>query len=156
MLLERRSAVAGKLVKALTGAFIALPWFHRVPVVTGTYCVLIAFTISSVHPGTEYFVLGAAAKAIATILTYPLLSVKTRIQTGQGHKFEGITDCVIKIFQHEGIAGFFKGLPAKFTQTVLSAAFMFLTYETFVAMMMRFVKRVAGQTGPALIAAATQ
>ncbi len=115
-----------------------------------------SLSLNAAPTGTEYFVLGAAAKAIATILTYPLLSVKTRIQTGQGHKFEGITDCVIKIFQHEGVAGFFKGLPAKFTQTVLSAAFMFLTYETFVAMMMRFVKRVAGQAGPALIAAATQ
>ncbi|EGC29884.1 hypothetical protein DICPUDRAFT_93080 [Dictyostelium purpureum] len=85
--------------------------------------------------GLEIFVLGAIAKLIAGVVTYPYLLVKSRLQTqnGQGNnEYKGTLDAIFRILKTDGFLGFFKGMPSKMVQTVLGAAFMFLVKEKVV------------------------
>ena len=75
----------------------------------------------------EFFFLGAFAKSCATLVTYPYLTVKSRLQHGE----VGFTKVTNELWQNEGLAGFYHGLGPKFLQTVLNAALMFATYEKF-------------------------
>lgn len=74
------------------------------------------------------FLIGALAKAIATVFTYPLQVIKTRLQSRAGN-YSGIWNAVGTMYKEDGCAGFFQGVRTKLTQTVLNSAFMFLFYE---------------------------
>ncbi|EFA83084.1 transmembrane protein [Heterostelium album PN500] len=82
----------------------------------------------------EIFVLGAIAKLIAGVVTYPYLLVKSRLQATASSEspYKGTFDAITKIFKSDGFLGFFKGMPSKMVQTVLGAAFMFLVKEKIV------------------------
>ena len=94
----------------------------------------------------EAFVCGALAKALATVLTYPLQLAQTLLrlqrktvssqspnnnsaEPGSDIYHEGTFDCLYKQFSSAGMRGLFHGMNAKMLQTVLTAAFTFLTYE---------------------------
>jgi len=84
---------------------------------------------------TDAFLLGAMAKFVATLVTFPYLLVKSRLQAKgtQGVvKYAGFVDAVTKIFTAEGVLGFYKGINTKLVQTVLGAAFMFWAKEKVV------------------------
>ncbi|XP_074353669.1 peroxisomal nicotinamide adenine dinucleotide carrier-like isoform X2 [Apium graveolens] len=86
----------------------------------------------------EIFLLGALAKLGATVVTYPLNVVKSRLQTKQvtgGDKkyhYKGTLDAVMKMIQYEGFSGFYKGMGTKVVQSVLSAAVLFMIKEELV------------------------
>jgi len=94
----------------------------------------------------EAFLLGAVAKGIATVATYPLQLAQVLLrlqkkklqsdQQGSNSKdihdssiYNGTLDCLGKQFSSRGISGLFQGMNAKLLQTVLTSAFTFLTYE---------------------------
>lgn len=82
----------------------------------------------------EFFVLGAIAKAVATVLTYPIQIAQSLLRADQGsdkktRDYTGTVDCLVKLYQVGGFLRWFKGMEAKLWQTVLTAAFQFLTYE---------------------------
>lgn len=99
--------------------------------------------------GTEAFAIGALSKAVATIVTYPLqlAQVVLRLQhhekqdgavgvgaaenpaSAGGRPYRGTLDCLVRLYRRDGLEGLFTGLRAKLLQTVLTAAFTFLTYE---------------------------
>jgi solute carrier family 25 (peroxisomal adenine nucleotide transporter), member 17 len=124
----------------------------------------------SVKP-MEAFLLGALAKAISTVLTYPLqlaqtvlraqkddpTTVRTEVseeppeQTSSTnasaahmqpirltalHPYKGTLDCLVQIYRQKGIEGWFAGMRTKLLQTVLTAAFTFLTYEQIIRAIM--------------------
>lgn len=72
----------------------------------------------------DFFLLGAIAKTVATVFTYPYITVKTRLQA-KG-KYAGMLDVLTKIYTQEGLAAFFKGMESKIVQSVLTAAFLFM------------------------------
>jgi len=80
----------------------------------------------------ETLLLGAIAKAAATIFTYPYITIKSRLQvkpdpSGDESKvYKGTRDVIEKILKYEGVTGFFKGLKSKIFQSVLTAALLFL------------------------------
>jgi adenine nucleotide transporter 17 len=75
----------------------------------------------------EAFCLGALAKGVATIATYPLqlAQVLLRLQTSG----VGTWGCLKEQFDRGGVSALYTGMNAKLMQTVLTAAFTFLTYE---------------------------
>jgi adenine nucleotide transporter 17 len=121
----------------------------------------------------EFFLLGAIAKAISTVATYPLQVAQSKLRNSKknlkevGHSnklhksqaeneakgnsepkdssqnptYENTLDCLIKIFQKDGFFGWYAGLDAKLLQTVLMAAFHFLTYEKIVALIFAIMKK---------------
>jgi adenine nucleotide transporter 17 len=103
---------------------------------------------------TEVFLLSALAKIGATVLTYPMIVVKSRLQAqgcataggggegepdcgggggggGAGGDYRGTADAVARIWREEGCGGFFAGMRAKILQTALNAALM-LTAKDYI------------------------
>ncbi|XP_052310816.1 peroxisomal nicotinamide adenine dinucleotide carrier-like isoform X3 [Populus trichocarpa] len=102
-----------------------------------TKCVLVKQGDTGVS-ALEIFLLGALAKLGATVVTYPLLVVKSRllakqITTGdKRHHYEGTLDAILKMIRYEGFHGFYKGMSMKIVQSVLAAAVLFMIKEELV------------------------
>lgn len=104
----------------------------------------------------EVFVIAALAKATATISTYPLQLTQTLLRLNinnikskmidadkfvdeeqnrkrqqRRQQYNGTLDCLIQLYRGNdaGVIAWFTGMRAKLLQTVLTAAFTFLTYE---------------------------
>ncbi|TVU19267.1 hypothetical protein EJB05_35406 [Eragrostis curvula] len=89
------------------------------------------------------FLIGAIAKSIATVLTYPLIRCKTMIQAADPDEDDEdeserpsksrtpktMLDALRAIWSKEGIPGFFKGLHAQILKTVLSSALLLMIKE---------------------------
>lgn len=92
--------------------------------------------------GRQYFALGAIAKAVSTILTYPLQVAQCRQRSG--HKTpSGKADFLsqmTRLVREQGPMGMYKGLEAKLLQTVLTAALMFVAYEKIAAFIFRLLR----------------
>lgn len=106
---------------------------------------------------TDVFLLGALSKIGATVVTYPMIVVKSRLQAqgccvssdsagpggeegrrppppcanGSSPHYRGTADAVARIWREEGAAGFFAGLKPKILQTALNAALM-LTAKDYI------------------------
>ncbi|KAK2076423.1 hypothetical protein QBZ16_000948 [Prototheca wickerhamii] len=82
------------------------------------------------------FALSSLAKAGATIVTYPMLTVKNRMMTarrGDAHmQYASVGDAVVKIWRAEGAAGYYQGVRPKLVQSVLAAALLFVAKEEIV------------------------
>ena len=93
---------------------------------------------SQVGPG-EVFCLSALAKIGATLVTYPLLVVKSRIQTrkkgeggrggADGGEDAGVAETIRQIYEREGAGGFYTGMRTKMAQSVFAAALMYMVKE---------------------------
>ncbi|CAO1627237.1 unnamed protein product [Sympodiomycopsis kandeliae] len=84
----------------------------------------------------DFFVLGALSKLFATGLTYPQVLVKSRQQASSGgNKTQGGNPQakrnffaeLAEIVKNEGIAGLYRGVGPKLTQSVLTAAILFMS-----------------------------
>ncbi|XP_044734847.1 peroxisomal membrane protein PMP34 [Chrysoperla carnea] len=81
-------------------------------------------------PAITYFLVGALAKAVATVTTYPLQLAQTRLRHGGNTaKKTNMITLIYNILKTNGIIGLYKGLEAKLLQTILTAALMFAAYE---------------------------
>lgn len=108
---------------------------------------------------TIAFFLGALGKLFATGITYPYITVKSRMHVaGNGDK-EGMMDAIRRVIKEEGYAGLYKGLSPrretyglrvcgwltmgctgigpKITQSVITAAFLFAFKDVLYAQMVR-------------------
>lgn len=82
----------------------------------------------------DVFLLSALAKVGATLCTYPMLVVKSRMQAVNRHtegelRYEGVVDAVRKMARTEGMGGFYRGMQVKLAQTVVAAALMMMLKE---------------------------
>lgn len=94
----------------------------------------LATTRGSPITSFEFFCMGAVAKMIATVVTYPIQIAQSQLRNDRKgadgkNKYNGTLDCLVKIAQEAGLKGWFRGMGAKLWQTVLTAAFQFMTYE---------------------------
>lgn len=80
----------------------------------------------------EAFFAGALAKLAATLVTYPMLTIKSRQQMRTGPAAGGGGE-LLALFRAEGVAGLYRGIDTKLVQTVLTAAIMFSTKEQLTA-----------------------
>ncbi|KAG6821320.1 hypothetical protein H0H93_000181 [Arthromyces matolae] len=94
------------------------------------------------------FFIGAISKTLATIVTYPYIMAKVRIQArsadaddGQdvnpltphhAHgKHPGALQILARVLQKEGFVGWYQGMQAQITKAVLSQALLFMSKEQF-------------------------
>lgn len=86
----------------------------------------------------DAFYLGALGKLLATTITYPYITVKSRAHVATKEKpAEPMLKSLKKIVDDEGYTGLYKGLVPKVSQSVLTAAFLFafkdVLYDSMVA-----------------------
>eukprot|EP00475_Leptophrys_vorax_P040607 TRINITY_DN75585_c0_g1_i1.p1 TRINITY_DN75585_c0_g1~~TRINITY_DN75585_c0_g1_i1.p1 ORF type:complete len:449 (-),score=114.82 TRINITY_DN75585_c0_g1_i1:96-1442(-) len=78
--------------------------------------------------------LGAIAGATAVTLTYPSDVLRRKMQLNGLAElgmpaYDGIADCIRKVYANEGIGGFYRGLVPCYLKVVPSMAIAFMTYE---------------------------
>lgn len=89
--------------------------------------------------GFVYFLMGAVAKMISTIITYPLQIIQSKLRAGHFH--QGMIHWLKTTIKNQGWLALYKGLETKLTQTVAMAALMFLTYEKITAFVFRMMRQ---------------
>ncbi|KAJ7455300.1 mitochondrial carrier domain-containing protein [Mycena galericulata] len=107
-----------------------------------------------ITPGLS-FLIGAVSKTLATVVTYPYIMAKVRIQTRNADvdeakvehldlpvahhphhdhsalKHPGALDILGQVWQKEGPVGWYRGMAAQITKAVLSQALLFMSKEQF-------------------------
>ncbi|TPX69576.1 hypothetical protein SpCBS45565_g02297 [Spizellomyces sp. 'palustris'] len=94
-------------------------------------------------PG-QTFIIGALSKALATIVTYPYIMAKVRMQWkppkdvgGLSEKerenitYKSSVDILQKVLAKEGLAGWYKGLQPQIVKAVLCQAILFVCKDQF-------------------------
>ncbi|KAF9186915.1 ADP/ATP carrier protein [Haplosporangium sp. Z 767] len=97
--------------------------------------VLKAFKRKDMTPGLVFLV-GALAKTLATVVTYPYIMAKVRLQwkpskkDAKTHKpYTGAIDVLQRVFEKEGLKGWYTGMQAQITKAVISQALLFLVKD---------------------------
>ncbi|KAI9859286.1 MAG: hypothetical protein M1813_007060 [Trichoglossum hirsutum] len=73
---------------------------------------------------TDAFFLGALGKLLATAITYPYITVKSRMHVAGKEKVT-MSEGLKKIIREEGWQSLYKGIGPKISQSVITAAFLF-------------------------------
>lgn len=109
----------------------------------------------------EIFVLGALAKSLTTVVTYPLQVAQSlmRVQEASNAKqfaanassaspspttppkAQSLSGCLAQIYRDNGVRGYFAGIEAKLLQTVLTAAISLVTYEKLLAIILVLLRQ---------------
>ena len=80
-----------------------------------------------------YLILGGLAGFLAKVVTYPLDTIKKRMQLNGSlpsvPKYKNMRDCFVRIVADEGVMALYNGLSAQLYKTTLSSASTFCTFE---------------------------
>ncbi|KAF9327801.1 ADP/ATP carrier protein [Podila minutissima] len=97
--------------------------------------VLKAFKRKDMTPGLMFLV-GALAKTLATVVTYPYIMAKVRLQwkpskkDAETHKpYTGATDVLKRVMAKEGVSGWYTGMQAQITKAVILQALLFMVKD---------------------------
>lgn len=86
------------------------------------------------------FLLGAIAKLVATVITYPLILVKTRMQAGTNDKrTKSILQSLRHAMKDNGPLGLYAGMKPKIAQTCLKSAIDFATKDIITKAVKQYV-----------------
>jgi adenine nucleotide transporter 17 len=101
---------------------------------------------------TDIFFIGAIAKALATVFTYPIQVAQSRqraVKDKNSSTFYSTFKILYDIYSAEGVLGWFAGMNIKLVQTILTAAFQFMCYEYI----QRVIFKLMGQPNKVAVAA---
>ena len=92
-------------------------------------------TKASRAPSTLHvFLCSSVAKAGATLCTYPMLTIKTRMMSARrDQQYRGVLDAVRSIHHREGFSGYFQGIETKILQSILGASVLLMIKEKITA-----------------------
>ena len=80
------------------------------------------------------FLCSSVAKAGATLCTYPMLTIKTRMMSARrDQQYRGVLDAVRSIHHREGFSGYFQGIETKILQSILGASVLLMIKEKITA-----------------------
>ncbi|KAK4056336.1 hypothetical protein OIO90_002780 [Microbotryomycetes sp. JL221] len=120
-------------------------------------------------PG-KAFVLGALSKTMATVVTYPYIMAKTRLQAKYNdddeeaaiggkpvalkprqkkkERYNGAFDVLAQVHKEKGFAGWYQGMQAQITKAVLSQALLFGIkdlIESYVVLALLYSSKMSGK-----------
>ncbi|KAJ1724112.1 hypothetical protein LPJ53_001574 [Coemansia erecta] len=105
----------------------------------------------------EAFWVGALAKTLATVVTYPYIMAKVRLQwrpsrqemerRGGAAVYTSAADVLRKVLQSEGIAGWFRGMQTQIVKAVITQALMLMIKESFTRQVARAFALSRKRTG---------
>ncbi|KAM9905952.1 hypothetical protein OXX79_001849 [Metschnikowia pulcherrima] len=125
--------------------------------------VIVAANGISAFSGGKAFFIGALGKLVATSLTYPYITLKSRMHVkkkklaSDGYSAEQTPELsmyheIKKIVTEEGLEGLYRGLTVKLFQSIMTAAFLFYFKEELFAGSLSLVKILRGRKlGKALV-----
>jgi len=105
--------------------------------------ILMGSTASKISPWTA-FTLGALSKTLATVVTYPYIMAKVRIQAGvekteidelptsnggQKQQEKGAVGILTDVFNERGLSGWYQGMSSQILKAVLTQAILFVSKE---------------------------
>ncbi|CAJ1419829.1 unnamed protein product [Effrenium voratum] len=118
-------------------------WLVTNPVIQFfAYDFLKALCVHAEISTLEAFWIGAVAKAIATLITFPLQVAQSRLRACEGSM--GMVQCLRDLHQ-KGLGAMYYGLMPKLLQTVSHAALMFALYEKIHWAIRRITRRGVSQ-----------
>ncbi|KAF2671899.1 mitochondrial carrier [Microthyrium microscopicum] len=92
----------------------------------------------------DAFYLGALGKLMATSVTYPYITVKSRMHVAsKDAPKQGMTETLKRIINEEGVGGLYGGIGSKVTQSVLTAAFLFAFKDALYDQSVRLRRNIA-------------
>jgi hypothetical protein len=101
----------------------------------------------------EGFLVGSLAKAIATIITYPLIRTKVVMQLssgqGNGHPPKGMAETFVNIWRREGAEGLFRGCSAQIFTAVSKSGIQLAGKEQLAGFALLILMRAPPAHAPA-------
>ncbi|QPG75223.1 hypothetical protein FOA43_002573 [Brettanomyces nanus] len=91
--------------------------------------------------------LGAFGKLVASLITYPSYTVRSRMHMNKGSS-KTIDRMVLDIIHNEGVSSFYKGLGLKLIQGTVCSAFLFYFKEEFVIQAQLLLKALKRRRSP--------
>lgn len=76
------------------------------------------------------FLVGAVSKTLATVVTFPYILSKIRLQA-KNTPYKGAVDCLKQIAKEKGLSGWYQGMQAQITKAVLAQALLFYFRDYF-------------------------
>ncbi len=89
----------------------------------------------------KHFVCGSLSKIFSVLLSYPITTMRTRIQQNQfvgeegRAKYSGVGELFLRTAKEEGLRGFYKGITANLMRGVCQKGIYFYFYEIFKGML---------------------
>jgi solute carrier family 25 citrate transporter 1 len=83
----------------------------------------------------ESLLSGALAGGASVLGNTPIDVVKTKMQGLEAHKYTGSLDCAAKIYQSDGLRGFYKGVTPRLSRVCLDVAIVMTLYERIARML---------------------
>ncbi|KAI8987899.1 mitochondrial carrier domain-containing protein [Mycotypha africana] len=84
------------------------------------------------------FLVGALSKTLATVVTYPYIMAKVRLQWRPSREmkdkviaYKGSFDVLARVLQTDGFFGWYKGMSTQITKAVLQQALLFMMKDIF-------------------------
>lgn len=91
----------------------------------------------------DAFFLGAIGKLLATSVTYPYITVKSRMHVASREgPNDGMIQSLKRVVREEGWSGLYKGITPKAIQSVITAAFLFAFKDALYEMSVRARRRL--------------
>ncbi|KAF2084717.1 mitochondrial carrier [Saccharata proteae CBS 121410] len=95
---------------------------------------------------TDSFYMGALGKLLATSITYPYITVKSRMHVaGKDGPKEDMFASFRRILNEEGWSGLYGGIAPKVTQSVITAAFLFAFKDALYDMTIKARRQIAAR-----------
>ena len=94
----------------------------------------------------DAFFLGAIGKLLATSITYPYITVKSKMHmASRDGPRDGMMQSLKRVVREEGWSGLYKGIVPKVTQSVITAAFLFAFKDALYHMSVQARRKISAK-----------